>query len=150
MHGWFHFGPWVHSIVEPLGGGMFRPYNAASTAAAALQGSIIVQILYFIGVMSCVFHLANGIWTMGITWGVWVTPASQRWANYVCAGFGVLLALVSLGALGGFLGVDVAKARKIEERMYEARTADGTVIPDEHKVWHESKEDAKEMAKATE
>ena len=57
------------------------PYNAASTAAEAMQASLIVPILYAIGVLSCVFHLANGIWTFGITWGIWVTPAAQRWAN---------------------------------------------------------------------
>jgi succinate dehydrogenase / fumarate reductase, cytochrome b subunit len=95
--------------------------------------------------MSCVFHLANGIWTMGITWGVWVTPASQRWANYACAGFGVLLALVSVGAIGGFLGVDVEKARETEDRMYKARTADGSILEDEHKRSHD---EPKGVAKA--
>ena len=27
----------------------------------------IVPVLYTVGVLSCVFHLANGVWTMGIT-----------------------------------------------------------------------------------
>ncbi len=33
--------------------------------------------LYSVGVLSCVFHLANGIWTFGITWGLWITPEAQ-------------------------------------------------------------------------
>lgn len=133
MHGWFHFDAWINGVVEPLGGGKFAPYNAASTAGKALQASIVVQILYAIGILSCVFHLANGIWTMGITWGVWVTPAAQRWANTACLGFGILLGLIGLSALGGFMTVDAAAAKKEEDKMYEARVASGQVEPNEHK-----------------
>jgi succinate dehydrogenase cytochrome b subunit len=123
MHGWFHFEAWERGVAEPLHGAQFRAYNAASTAAAALQ-PIIVQILYAVGVLSCVFHLANGIWTFGITWGLWVTPAAQRWASGVSLVFGVLLAAVSLGALGGFaFGVDIEKAREVENLMYEKQFA---------------------------
>lgn len=152
MHGWFHFDAWA-DFAKSVGGAQFRPYNAASTTAEALQSSIIVQILYAIGVLSCVFHLANGIWTMGITWGLWVTPASQRWANYLSAGFGILLAIVSLSAIGGFLGVDVEAAKAKEDQMYESRVAAGMVEPDEHKRTHESDAppthgDDKPMAKA--
>src|SRR5687768_3929860 len=94
MHGWIHSDAWLNAIRG--WGGMFAPYNATSTAAAAMQATILVPILYTIGVLSCVFHLANGIWTFGITWGLWTTVAAQRRADYVCIGFGVLLALVSL------------------------------------------------------
>lgn len=151
MHGWFHFAAWAE-FAESVGGARFRPYNAASTAAAALQGSIVVQILYAIGVLSCVFHLANGIWTMGITWGLWVTPASQRWANYLSAGFGILLTIISAGALGGFLQVDVDAAKAKEDKMYEARVAAGLVEPNDHKRANDHNEPAhqgeKPVAKA--
>ena len=124
MHGWIHAEWWERGVAEPLKGAMFRPYNAASTAARAMQLSIIVPILYAIGVLSCVFHLANGIWTFGITWGVWVTPAAQRWANAACLVFGLGLAAVSMGALGGFaIGVKPDEAQKIEDRMYEHQFA---------------------------
>jgi len=124
MHGWFHFEAWEKGVAEPLKGAMFRPYNAASTAAAAMQLSLIVPILYAIGVLSCVFRLANGIWTFGITWGIWVTPAAQRWATAACLVFGVLLAAVSMGALGGFaFGVDPKEAREVENIMYEHQFA---------------------------
>jgi succinate dehydrogenase cytochrome b subunit len=124
MHGWLHSEWWERGVAQPLFGAIFRPYNAASTAAEAMQLSIVVPILYAIGVLSCVFHLANGIWTFGITWGIWVTPAAQRWATRACLVFGVLLAAVSLGALGGFaFGVDVQEARRIENEMYEHQFA---------------------------
>ena len=96
MHGWLHSEWWERGVAQPLYGAIFRPYNAASTAAEAMQLSIIVPILYAIGVLSCVFHLANGIWTFGITWGIWVTPAAQRWATAACLVFGLGLAAVSM------------------------------------------------------
>jgi succinate dehydrogenase / fumarate reductase cytochrome b subunit len=71
--------------------------------------------------LSCVFHLANGIWTMGITWGVWVSPAAQRRANYACAGLGIIVAVIGLGAMKGFSDVDVEEARKTESRLIEVK-----------------------------
>ena len=82
------------------GWGNFDPHNAAASAAIAMTG-IWVPIVYAIGVLSCVFHLANGLWTMGITWGVWISPAAQQRANYVCGGLGVVLAIAGLGSIIG-------------------------------------------------
>ena len=91
-----------------------------SSAGAAL-GSLPYQIFYAVGILACVYHLANGIWTAGITWGVWSTPAAQRRANWICAAFGVVVALVGLGALAGMARVDVEQARQIEDRMLHAK-----------------------------
>ena len=125
MHGWFHFDWWVRNVVEPLGGGQFKPFNAASTGAAALA-SVGYQIFYLVGVLACVFHLANGIWTFGITWGVWVTPQAQRWATRACLAFGLVLGAISLGVLGGFAYlVDPQKAREVEKTQYDAKIASG-------------------------
>ena len=132
MHGWIH-AEWWEKIAHGLGGAQFKPYNAASTAGAAMQSNIVVPVLYAIGVLSCVFHLANGIWTFGITWGILVSPASQRWANYACAGFGVALAFVGLSAIGGFYKVDLKEARQAEEKMYDAKLASGEIGPSPHK-----------------
>lgn len=112
MHGWFHFEPWL-SKAKDFGGAKFDPHAATSTAATALQ-SIGMQILYAVGVLACVYHLANGIWTSGITWGLWVTPAAQRRADWFCLVFGVALAAVGLGALSGFRSVDIADAQMRE------------------------------------
>jgi len=143
MHGWIHADWWLNKVAQPLHGGMFRPYNASSTAAEAMRVSGIVPVLYAIGVLSCVFHLANGIWTFGITWGLWVTPASQRWANVVCLVFGLGLGAVSLGALGGFAAaVNVKEARQAEDAMYEHKVAAKEIEPDEHKRKQEPKQQA--------
>ena len=133
MHGWFHAESWITNVANRLSGAMFRPYNASSTAGAALQTSLWVQVLYAVGVLACVFHFANGLWTMGITWGVWVSPAAQRRANYVCGAVGMALAIVGLAGLWGMTTVDVQEAKSIEDKMYEARVATGELAPNEHK-----------------
>jgi len=61
-----------------------------------------MQAVYVVGVLACVYHLANGLWTFGITWGVWTAPRAQRWANVPCLLLGVFLAIVGMGALYGF------------------------------------------------
>ena len=131
MHGWFHFEAWREHVALPLGGAQFAPYSAASTLGAAMRG-VAMPLIYGIGVLSCVFHLANGIWTMGITWGVWVSPAAQKRADYVCITFGVALAFVGLGALGGAVRLgnsDAAykEAIQAEDKMWKAKTASGEV-----------------------
>ncbi|HAN99381.1 MAG TPA: succinate dehydrogenase [Planctomycetaceae bacterium] len=133
LHGWFHFDLWLEKVAKPLGGARFSPYNASSTLAAAMQSSFVVPLFYAIGVLSCVFHLANGIWTMGITWGVWVNPPAQRRAGFACLGLGVALAGVSMISLAGPLTIDADEAMKRENEMYEMRVEEGSVMPNEHK-----------------
>ncbi len=132
MHGWFHFDSWMQAIVEPLGGAQFRPFNAASTLGQAMHG-VVIPVLYAIGLSACVYHLANGIWTMGITWGAWTSPAGQKRANWVAGIIGVGLAGLSAAALIGATTVDVPAAIKAEDAMYHARVEAAIVPPSPHK-----------------
>jgi succinate dehydrogenase / fumarate reductase cytochrome b subunit len=100
LHGWLKSPWWTEHVVRPLGGGQFDPKNAY-TAAEAIQASIWIQLLFVIGVLASVYHFANGLWTMGITWGVWTSPRAQRWANVPCAAIGVFLAVVGLASIVG-------------------------------------------------
>ena len=137
MHGWFHNESWLRYVVEPLGGGQFRPYNATSTAGLALQ-NVVMVVIYAIGVTSCVYHLANGIWTMGITWGVWTSPQAQKRASYVCSAFGLLMMVVSATALFGIrASVDtpekLREVRNEEDRIVELKIATGDIQANPHK-----------------
>lgn len=136
MHGWFHADVWLENVVRPLGGGQFKPFNAASTAGAALQSTAMVAF-YIVGVLSCVYHLANGLWTMGITWGVWTSPQAQARASVACRLFGLLLAVVSMGGLYGMWAVGhpdrIDEAIQAEDNMYEFKTQSGEVAPNDHK-----------------
>ena len=55
-----------------------------------------------------VFHLANGVWTMGATWGVWTSEAARRRANVPCTVVGLALLAIGVGALVGMLRVPLA------------------------------------------
>ena len=136
MHGWFHFDAWLH-LVERWGGHQFSPYNAASTASMALSNTL-VALLYALGVLSAAFHFFNGIWTAGITWGLWTRPEAQARALKVCLGAFVLLAGVGLGAIWGARNVDFDKALVEENRMYESKVESGWIPADEHKRYHGS------------
>lgn len=100
--------------------------QAASTFALALKGKvsgisaggIAVSLFYFIGVTASVYHLANGLWTAAITWGLTVSEAAQRRWGYACAGLGAGLMVLAWSSLIGFLLLDVSSAQKIEHDLH--------------------------------
>lgn len=110
----------LHAMGRPLGGGGFDPHHASSTAAIALKPTL-VAVVYAVGILSAVYHFANGLWSLGITWGLWTSPAAMRRANWISGAVGVAMAAAGLGALAGMRGVDVEEARVVEERMMEVR-----------------------------
>ncbi len=64
---------------------------------------IPVISLYVIGVLATAFHLANGLWNMGLHWGITVGPRAQKWSALFCGLFGVALSGVWLAALYSFV-----------------------------------------------
>jgi succinate dehydrogenase / fumarate reductase cytochrome b subunit len=139
MHGWLHFEAWKN-FAYSIGMSQFAPYNATSTAAAAMQSSFIMPVLYFVGILACVFHFANGLWTMGITWGIWTSPKAQQRASMICGSVGIVILAIGMSALFGFMTTDVEAAREREERMYLQRVEDGSIIENEEKLSDESRE----------
>ena len=134
LHGWFHADFWVNAI-DGVGLARFRPYNAGSTLASAMSG-FVWPLFYLIGVLSCVYHFANGLWTSGITWGLWISPAAQARANKVCIGIGVFLTIISLTAWWAAVSPndeDIAEMQKIENRMHDAAIESGMIPEMPHK-----------------
>ena len=107
----------MHWFGKPFGGGSFELHGAtgaatgALTTATAIQSARWIAPLYGIGVVASVYHLANGIWTMLITWGITIRKETQRASGYVCAVFGVILTLVGLGAINGFMRFNTGAAQ---------------------------------------
>ena len=110
----------LHWMGAPLGGGQFDPHHAASSAAVALK-PVAITLMYAIGVIATVYHFANGLWSLGITWGLWTSPAAMQRANWLSLAVGLGLGAAGLGALGGMRSIDVEKAKEVETRMYKAR-----------------------------
>jgi succinate dehydrogenase / fumarate reductase cytochrome b subunit len=59
--------------------------------------------VYLAGLLLSVFHLANGVWSMSIVWGLTTSPRAQALFGYFCIGIGVLLTALGLHGLIGFL-----------------------------------------------
>lgn len=100
----------MHWLGKPFGGAYFDAHHASVTAAKAMQSWGLWSLVYAIGVIATVFHLANGIWTSLITWGITVGERSQRMTGYACTALGIVIGLVGLGAIFGFRNLDVSKA----------------------------------------
>ncbi|MFS0780664.1 succinate dehydrogenase cytochrome b558 subunit [Bacillus sp. 1P06AnD] len=77
----------------------------------ALDYNMMVDILsnpwmlafYIVGVISAVFHFSNGLWSFAVTWGITVSPRSQRISAYVVGVVFILLAYVAVRALLAFV-----------------------------------------------
>ncbi|WP_028402438.1 succinate dehydrogenase cytochrome b558 subunit [Ectobacillus panaciterrae] len=70
---------------------------------ANILHSPAMLVFYIIGILSTVFHFANGLWSFGISWGLTVTPRSQRISTYVTLGIFVALAFVGVRAVLAFV-----------------------------------------------
>ena len=101
-------------------GGLFPSFEverASSSTAAHFQHSSFpwfVILLYLVGVLSLVFHFANGLWTAAITWGLTVSATAQKRWGYVCTAVGLGLAAAGCAAVIGFATLDIDEARRVE------------------------------------
>ncbi|MCM3401622.1 succinate dehydrogenase cytochrome b558 subunit [Cytobacillus oceanisediminis] len=58
---------------------------------------------YIIGVLSAIFHFANGLWSFLVSWGITVSPRSQVISTYVTIGIFIALSIVGVRALTAFI-----------------------------------------------
>ncbi|MFX3623996.1 MAG: succinate dehydrogenase cytochrome b558 subunit [Ectobacillus sp.] len=63
---------------------------------------------YVVGVVSAIFHFANGLWSFLISWGITVSPRSQQIATYVTMGIFFALSVVGIRALLAFVDPQLA------------------------------------------
>jgi len=103
--------------------GMIPGLNTISVAHEPGQAFQIVArefrmvpifIIYMIGILATVWHLANGIWLFLVDWGITIGERAQRLTGYACIAFGVVMLLVGVNAAvafvrpGGVLGTKEA------------------------------------------
>lgn len=57
--------------------------------------------VYILGLLGISFHLANGIWSAGLTWGITVTPQRQKiWERFSFFVFVILLTMAVISIYG--------------------------------------------------
>ncbi|MFZ5825949.1 MAG: succinate dehydrogenase cytochrome b558 subunit [Bacillota bacterium] len=69
--------------------------------AAALSNNLVAAV-YAIGIIASAYHLANGIYTFLITWGITIGAKSQRVSNVVTNAMFVGISALGLVALFAF------------------------------------------------
>lgn len=57
---------------------------------------------YIIGILSTVFHFANGLWSFFVSWGLTVSPRSQQVFTYITMIIFVALSIVGIRAILAF------------------------------------------------
>ena len=78
-----------------------RPDLAYDIVSREFQMPWILAI-YFVGIVSTIWHFANGIWLFAVDWGIVIGERAQRYAGYACIAFGLLLLLVGINAQAAF------------------------------------------------
>lgn len=63
---------------------------------------LAVKAIYIVGVLSAVYHLANGLWSFCIKWGLVTTPVGQRNLFLACMGLFVVMGLVGIRIVFSF------------------------------------------------
>ncbi|MGM7719774.1 succinate dehydrogenase cytochrome b558 subunit [Metabacillus sp. Hm71] len=70
---------------------------------ASILSSPVMLVFYLIGVISTIFHFANGLWSFAVSWGITVTPRSQVISTYVTLAIFVALTIVGVRAIFAFV-----------------------------------------------
>lgn len=70
---------------------------------ASILSSPFMLVFYLVGVISTVFHFANGLWSFAVSWGITVSPRSQVISTYVTLAIFIALTIVGVRAIFAFV-----------------------------------------------
>ncbi|MFJ8264510.1 succinate dehydrogenase cytochrome b558 subunit [Peribacillus asahii] len=63
----------------------------------------IMIAFYIVGIISAIFHFANGLWSFAVSWGLTITPKSQKIMTYVTLVVFVVLSYIGVSAVFAFV-----------------------------------------------
>jgi succinate dehydrogenase / fumarate reductase, cytochrome b subunit len=70
---------------------------------ANILASPVMFAFYVVGVLSAIFHFANGLWSFFVSWGIAVTPRAQVIFTYISIGVFVIVSTIAIRALVAFI-----------------------------------------------
>ena len=79
-----------------------EPDKAFQIVSNEFQIPWIIAV-YTIGIISTVWHLANGLWLFAVDWGIVIGERAQRLTGYACIAFGALLLLLWFNVAAAFM-----------------------------------------------
>lgn len=91
-----------HVFVLRFANGIFGNEINFTFVSQALSNPV-VTVLYVLGLLATFAHLANGLWSLLISWGITIGARAQRSAAYLCLGMFVILMVVGVNALRVFI-----------------------------------------------
>ena len=75
---------------------------------ADILSSPFMLVFYILGVVAATFHFANGLWSFAVSWGITVTPRSQKISTYVTIIIFFALTFVGIRAILAFINPDLS------------------------------------------
>jgi len=69
----------------------------------SILASPFMFAFYVVGIVSAIFHLANGLWSFFVSWGITVTPRSQLISTYITIGLFIVLSVLGISTLVAFI-----------------------------------------------
>lgn len=91
-----------HVFVLRFANGIFGTEINYTFVSHALSNPV-VTVLYVLGLLATFAHLANGLWSLLISWGITIGAKAQHTAAYVCLVLLVILTIVGINALRVFI-----------------------------------------------
>ncbi len=70
---------------------------------ADIFSSPFMLVFYIVGVLAATFHLANGLWSFLVTWGVTQSPRSQKIVSYITIGIFIILSVIGIQSIFAFV-----------------------------------------------
>ncbi len=70
---------------------------------ADILSSPFMLAFYIAGVLAATFHLANGVWSFLVSWGITQSPRSQTIVTYISMAIFLVLSVIGVQALLAFV-----------------------------------------------
>ena len=70
---------------------------------ADILSSPFMLVFYIAGVIAATFHLANGLWSFLVTWGITQSPRSQKIVTYITIAVFLILSVIGVQAIFAFV-----------------------------------------------
>jgi len=90
-------------------GGLRHLFYDSNNPDAIGVGNATVMAFYLLGIWSACFHLANGLWTSAIAWGLTITRTAQKRWGHVCLAIGILVTIFGTTAWYAFTFAPAAR-----------------------------------------
>ena len=92
----FHY--WTTRLVQLHDHESLNLFNQVQAAV----GNPWIFAFYVLGILSATFHLANGLWSFSIVWGITVSPSAQRRMAYASAVVFLILSVIGIRSISAF------------------------------------------------